>query len=69
MAVLAELGADRAVALEGVLALLRLDRDDVQEHPAALDAGEETVAEAGARMGALDQARDVGDHDGAVGVV
>ena len=34
----------------------------MDEHRAALDVGEELVAEAGALGGALDQARDVGEH-------
>ncbi len=33
----------------------------MDEHRAALDVGEELVAEAGALGGALDQARDVGE--------
>jgi hypothetical protein len=35
----------------------------VQQHAAALDMAEEAVAEAGALMGALDQAGDVGEHE------
>ena len=37
--------------------------DEMQQHAAALDMAEEAVAEAGALMGALDQARNVGEHE------
>ena len=56
-----ELGAHRLVVGDRV-ALQRRQVDEVDEHRAALDVGEELVAEAGALGGALDQARDVGEH-------
>ena len=40
--------------------------DQMQQHAAALDVAEEAVAEAGALVRALDQARDVGEHELAV---
>ena len=60
-----ELGADRLVVGLRV-ALGGADLDQVDEHRAALDVGEELVAEAGALGGALDQPRDVGEDDLAV---
>ena len=37
--------------------------DEMQQHAAALDMAEEAVAEAGALMGAFDQAGDVGEDE------
>ena len=45
------------------------DLDQMDEHPAALDMGEELVAEARSRCRSLDQPRDVGEHELAVAVV
>ena len=59
-----ELLADRRVGRLGVAA--GADLDQVDEQPAALDVGEELVAEPGALRGALDQARDVGEDELAV---
>ncbi len=48
---------------------LAAERDQVQQHPAALDVGEELVPQPGPRGGALDQPRDVGEHELALAVV
>ena len=37
--------------------------DQMQQHAAALDMAEEPVAEAGAFVGALDQAGNIGQHE------
>ena len=50
-----------------VRAVERREVEHVDEQPRALDVGEEVVAEAGAVARALDQPRDVGDHELAVG--
>ena len=60
-AVLAKLAADRLRAPPAGSSPGEVDQ--VDEHPAALDVGEELVPEAGALRGALDQARDVGEHE------
>ncbi len=56
-----QLGPDGLVVADRV-AVERRDVDEVDEHRAALDVGEELVAEAGALGSALDQPGDVGDH-------
>src|SRR6476659_5698961 len=55
-----ELGSHGLVGLAGMLTGAV---DEMQQHAAALDVSEETVAEAGAFVGALDQAWDVGQHE------
>ena len=40
--------------------------DQMDQHPAALDMAEEAIAQAGAFVRPLDQARDVGDHEAVV---
>jgi hypothetical protein len=60
VAVRSELAAHRLVVGDGI-AFDRGDVDEVDQHRAALDVGEELVAETGPRRGAFDQARDVGD--------
>ncbi len=62
-----ELAADHVVGGPGIG--LRADLEQVDEHAAALDVGEELVPEAGAVGGALDQAGDVGEHELALAVV
>ncbi len=65
-----ELGPDGLVGADGLrLALGPAERDEVDQHPAALDVGEKLVAEAHAGGGALDQAGDVGQHELALAVV
>ena len=64
-AVVGELLADRLVVRLG-LALGRVELDQVDEQAAALDVGEELVAEPGALRRSLDQTGDVGEHDLAV---
>src|SRR5581483_1420966 len=59
-AVLRELRPDRLV---GTARILAGDVHEVDERPAALGVGEELVAEPGAARRALDQARDVGEHE------
>ena len=59
-----ELLADGAVGPAGMFARAV---DEVEQHAAALDVAEEAVAEAGALVRALDQARDVGEHEFALG--
>ena len=68
-AVRGELAADRLVGVARVALLDGSTRDQVDEHPAALDVGEELVAEPGARRRALDQPGDVGEHQLALAVV
>ena len=65
----AQLGLDRRVVGDRVGAVERREVEDVHEQARALDVGEEVVAEAGAVAGALDQPRDVGDDELAVGAV
>ena len=55
-----ELGAHGLVVGDRI-SFQRSEVDEMDEHRAALDVGEELVAEAGALGGALDQARDVGE--------
>ena len=64
--VLGQLALDHAVVGERVGAVERRQVEHVHEQPRALDVGEEVVPEAGALVGALDQAGDVGDHELAV---
>ena len=67
-----ELGADGVVGGPRVglgVAGLAAERDQVQEQPAALGVGEELVPEPGPGRGALDQPRDVGEHQLALAVV
>ena len=64
--VLGQLGLDHAVVLDRVRAVERREVEHVHEQPRALDVGEEVVAEPGAVARALDQPRDVGDHELAV---
>jgi hypothetical protein len=64
-----QLAADRVVALERVAALERIDGDQVEQHPAALDVREELVPESGPLCRPRDQARDVGEHELALAVV
>ena len=61
-----ELGLDRRVVVRRVGAVERREVEHVDEHPAALDVGQEVVAETGALRGALDQPGDVGDDQLAV---
>ena len=68
VAVLLELAADRAVVLDRVGAVDRLRLDQVHEDARALDVPQEFVPQAGAGVGAFDQARDVGHHERAVHV-
>ena len=65
--VLGQLALDHRVVRRRVGAVERREVEHVHEQPRALDVGEEVVAEAGAVARALDQARDVGDHELAVG--
>ena len=51
------------VVVDRVRPVERREVEHVHEHAAALDVGEEVVAEAGAARRALDQPGDVGDHD------
>ena len=60
---LAQLALDRRVVLHRVGAVERRQVEHVHEQPRALDVGEELVAEPGARARALDQPRDVGEHE------
>jgi hypothetical protein len=62
VAVLAQLGLDGLVVLARIGAVERLEVEHVHEQPAALDVGQELVAEAGAAARALDETWDVG-HD------
>ena len=62
-----ELAADDRVRRIGIGAGAELEQMD--QHPAALDVGEELVSEAGALGGALDQAGDVGEDELALAVV
>ena len=55
-----QLGAHGPVGAGRVLAG---DVDQMQQHAAALDMAEEARAEAGALMGALDEAGNVGEHE------
>ena len=64
--VLRELALDRRVVVDRVGAVERVEVEHVDEQPRALDVGEELVAEPGAVARALDQPRDVGDHELAV---
>src|SRR4051794_29803707 len=64
--VLAQLRLDHRVVGGRVRAVERREVEHVDEQPRALDVGEEVVAETGAGAGALDQPRDVGDHELAV---
>ena len=63
MPVLAQLGLDRGVVFDGVRAVERSKVENVHQQAAALDVGEELVAEPGAGAGPLDQARDVSEHE------
>src|SRR5690606_22061861 len=57
---------DRGHDLHALVAVHRRDVDQVQQQAGALQVAQELRAEAGAVGGALDQARDVGDHEAAV---
>ena len=61
-----QLALDRRVVGDRVGPVERAEVEHVDEQPGALDVGEELVSEPGAGAGALDQARDVGDHQLAV---
>jgi hypothetical protein len=61
-----QLGLDLAVVVDRVGPVHRGQLDDVYEQPCPLDMGQKLVAEPGARARALDQPRDVGDHELAV---
>ena len=63
MAVGFELVPHRLVGLAGVFAG---PVDEMQQHAAALDVAEEAVAEPDAVMRALDQSRQVGEHEFAI---
>ena len=63
---LAQLGLDRLVVLHRVGAVERLQVEHVHQQAAALDVGEELVAQPGALAGALDQPGDVRHHELAV---
>ena len=63
---LGQLALDHRVVGLGVGAVERREVEHVDEQPRALDVREEVVAEARALAGALDQPRDVGDHELAV---
>ncbi len=62
-----ELVLDHVEVRLRVGAVERREVEDVHEQPRALDVGEEVVAEPGALAGALDQPRDVGEDELAVG--
>ena len=61
-----ELALDRGVVGDRVGAVERREVEHVHQQARALDVREELVPEAGAVAGALDQPRDVGDHELAV---
>ena len=64
--VLGQLALDHGEVRLRVAAVERREIEHVDEQPGALDVREEVVAEAGALAGALDQPRDVGEHELAV---
>ena len=68
VAVLFELAADGAVVFDRVAAVHRLGLDQVDEHARAFDVSQKFVAQAGAGVGAFDQARNVGHHERAIDV-
>ena len=63
---LGQLALDHGVVGLGLGAVHRREIEHVHEQPRALDVGQEVVPEARAAAGALDQARDVGQHELAV---
>ena len=64
--VLGQLALDHLEVALRVRAVQRREIQDVHQQPRALDVREEVVAEPGALGGALDQPRDVGEHELAV---
>ena len=68
VAVLFELAANGAVVFDRVGAVDGLGLDEVDQHARAFDVSQELVAQAGAGVGAFDQARDVGHDERAVDI-